>query len=310
MGRERVPVEREADNTFGKEGIVERHPAFGTVGIYRTTGQRHLFGSPLEKHDGYVTIRVNRAERSRTGVGYDFYHARKQVIEVALSEAQFAQLITSWNSGDGVPCTLDWIVGEGMIPDWPDEDHSSDTARVREEFKLRIEDVRKQVEAAAKELDSLLEKKGALTKDEKGRVRSAVTAMERLVCDTGPFMSEQFVEATEKTVQKAMTEIDAFVTKIALHTGLESLKKMEVSGLKAAGDQEGRLIDKHVDKVTSADPYLEGIMSRSERTLPSLEAICSKCYRKFSLMGRNPAYEGPTVCDECEESDLREHGVI
>jgi hypothetical protein len=231
-------VERTADNAFGKEGIRERHPAFGMIGIYRTNGQRHLFGSPLEKHQNYVTIRAHRAERLRSGVGYDHYFARKQVIEIALSEAQFAQLITSWNSGEGVPCTLDWIAGEGMLPDWPDEDHTSDTARVREEFKDRIADVRKKMVSSINLMEGLLEKKGALTKAEKDQIRFGMTAVQRLLDDTGPFMAEQFVEATEGTVQKAKTEIDAFATRVIQQTGLDALREMRVLGLESGHDPE------------------------------------------------------------------------
>ena len=114
MSRKVVSVEREATASLTSGAVTEKHPAFGTIGVFRTSGQRHLFGSPLQRHQGYVTIRVNHAEKVRSGRGYYWYFARKNIIEVALSEAQFAQLITSWNVGEGVPCTLDSIPGDGL----------------------------------------------------------------------------------------------------------------------------------------------------------------------------------------------------
>ena len=110
-----VPVERTADNTFGEGGVRECHPAFGMIGIFRTSGQRHLFGSPLERHNGYVTLRVRHAERFSSGHGSDSFFGRSQIINVVLSEAQFAQLITNWNQGEGVPCTLDWTEKGGPV---------------------------------------------------------------------------------------------------------------------------------------------------------------------------------------------------
>lgn len=309
--RKKVPVERRADS---KNGIIESHPSFGSVGLFRTSGSQPLFASPLKLNNGYVTLKIQHAERCRSGVGYDHYYSGETVVEVMLSEAQFAQLITSWNSGSGVPCTLSFIApgGEGDMPSWPDEDQTSETERVRDEFTDRIEDVKKKVNSSINLMNGLLEKKGALTKAEKDQIKFGMEALRRLLDDTGPFMAEQFVEATERTVQKAMTEIDAFVTQVIRTTGLEALKGMEVAGLKAAEAQEQPLLDKHVDKVTAADldPYLEGIMSHSEVILPPTEAICSKCYRRFLLENRSSVYVGPPVCDDCERDELRDKGVV
>jgi len=261
MPKKIVPIERSQEGGLPGE-TVERHPSFGLVGLFKTCGSQPLFGSPLEVNNGYVSLKISHGEKIHSGHGYDRYFPRSTVVEVMISEAQFAQLITSWNSGEGVPCTFDFIApgGEGSVPGWPDDDYVSDTEQVRNEFKDRISDVKKKVEAAISSMNVLLEKKGALTIAEKGSIREGMIALSRLLDDSAPYMAAQFVEVTEKVIQKAMTEIDAFVTKVAVHTGLESLKKMEVSGLKAAEN----LLDKHVDKVTSADPYLEGIMNRSE----------------------------------------------
>jgi len=262
-----VPIERSQKGGLPGE-TVERHPSFGLVGLFKTCGSQPLFGSPLEVNNGYVTIKISHGEKIHSGHGYDRYFPRNTVVEVMISEAQFAQLITSWNSGEGVPCTFDFIApgGEGSVPGWPDDDYVSDTEQVRNEFKDRISDVKKKVETAITSMNAILGKKGALTIAEKDSIREGMIALSRLLDDSAPFMAEQFVEVTEKVVQKAMTEIDAFVTKVAVHTGLESLKKMEVSGLKLAdgstpkrlstGDLEldENLMYRHVDKVTSADP--------------------------------------------------------
>ncbi len=231
MPQKTVPVERTTDEHFG---VREAHPSFGMIGVCRTQGHARLFGSPLTHHNNYVTLRIKTAERCKSGHGYDFYFGRKDLIEVALSEAQFAQMITSWNSGDGVPCTIGWLPGEGTMPTWPDEDQVSDMARVREEFRERIAEVQKKFEVSQRLVEAILEKKAALTKVEKESVRFGLVALQRLLEDTGPFMAGQFVEVTEKTVQKAMTEIDAFASKVIRQTGLDALQDMKLAGLDAA----------------------------------------------------------------------------
>lgn len=231
MPQKIVPVKRTVDKNFG---VTEDHPSFGMVGVCRTQGHTRLFGSPLTHHNNYVTLRIKRAQRCKSGHGYDFYFGRQDLIEVAMSEAQFASMITSWNSGDGVPCTIGWLPGEGTMPTWPNEDQVSDMERVREEFSDRIAEVQKKFEVSQRLVETILEKKTALTKAEKESVRFGLVALQRLLEDTGPFMAGQFVEATEKTVQKAMTEIDAFASKVIRQTGLDALQDMKMAGLGAS----------------------------------------------------------------------------
>jgi hypothetical protein len=316
MARKKVPVERKSGL---RDEVVESHPSFGIVGLFKTQGSQPLFGSPLKLNNGYVTLKIQRAERCRSGHGYESYFPGKTIVEVMMSEAQFAQFITCWNSGAGVPCTLDFIAsgGEGDMPSWPDEDQTSDTDRVKEDFNARVEDLRRKIDASVAAMDAILEKKGSLTKAEKEKLTEGMRALRRFFYDSGPFICEQFVEVTEQVVQKAMTEVDAFVTKVVMNTGLEALKDLQVAGLKLAdGSTPERLstgvpqLDATLQEGIPWDPYLEGIMNRSERVLHPGDAICSKCSRKFSMVGRNPVYEGPTVCDDCEADELRDKGVL
>lgn len=312
MPRKKVPIEHVQGGGLRGETI-ERHPSFGLVGLFKTCGSQPLFGSPLEVNNGYVSLKISRGEKIHSGHGYDRYFPRTTVVEVMISEAQFAQLITSWNSGEGVPCTLEFIApgGEGSVPGWPDDDYVSDTEQVRNEFKDLISIVKKKVETAITSMNKILEKKGALTIAEKDTIKEGMVALQRLLDDSAPYMAAQFVEVTEKVVQKAMTEIDAFVTKVAIHTGLESLKKMEVSGLKLAdGRTPERLstgvpqLDATFQKVVpDRDPYLEGIMGRSE---PVRGDECEKCGRMFLTQGR----EGPALCFDCNQEELRDKGVV
>lgn len=222
--RREQPVERK----LGEDGSIEEtHPAFGLARLGRTQGSQRLFGSALSHCNGYVTLTIREASRHRSGHGYDFYFGGKDLIEVAFSEAQFAQMITCWNSGEGVPCTIEHVRGdaESYRPTWPAEDQQADTERVREEFSMRVEAICKKVGEMAAALEPILEKK-SLTNEDRGKLRAIVVAVDRLVNDSGPFMTKQFVEVTETVLQRAKSEIDAFVTRVVQETGLEALREM------------------------------------------------------------------------------------
>jgi hypothetical protein len=307
MPRKKVPVERVRGTGAFVDEVIERHPSFGLVGLFKTCGSQPLFGSPLEVNNGYVSLKISHGERIHSGYGYDRYFPCNTVVEIMLSEAQFAQLITSWNSGEGVPCTLDHVTGEGgMMPGWPEDDFVSDTEHVRNEFNDRISDVKKKVDSSINLMNGILEKKGALTKAEKDQIKFGMESLRRLLDDTAPFMAEQFVEVTEKVVQKTVTEIDAFVTKVAMNTGLESLKKMEVAVLKLADGSTPERLSTGVPQLDAT--FQRGIPDRDP--VPVRMEECEKCGRMFPTKGRNPAYEGPALCFDCDGGELRDKGVV
>lgn len=89
-------------------GNVERHrhPAFGLASIKKTQDNGPavaLFGSQVQ-HRTVVLLRIETAYGDRE-LNRDWHHADKAVVEVAMSEAQLAALITS-STGERVPVTF------------------------------------------------------------------------------------------------------------------------------------------------------------------------------------------------------------
>lgn len=84
------------------------HPAYGIISIHRTSGGARLFRSDFE-HQHYITIDISTAyETPGYGVKGNVYNDA-QIISLAMSEAQFARMITSLNVGCGTPCTLERV---------------------------------------------------------------------------------------------------------------------------------------------------------------------------------------------------------
>ena len=98
---------------FGPDDVTElHHDAFGMIGVTIVTGGSDtLFGSDL-KHGQTVRIRIKRA-RSQRNHSRDSFFAEDSLVEVTLSHTQFAEMITSPNRGDGIPCTINYAPERG-----------------------------------------------------------------------------------------------------------------------------------------------------------------------------------------------------
>lgn len=209
---------------MGRDEEREDHPSYGMIGFYRTTGNPgRLFGSPLRTHEHYVTLRVSKGTRIHS-LGTDRFHGglRGEIIEVMMSAGQFSELLTTMNVGSGVPCTIQYLLGE-KVPSPPD-DAELEVEKVRKGFKKDMLGVVQQIKEDQKELATLLEKK-TLTKADKERITWIVGRVAQHVESNAPFMVSQFEEAAEKVTKHAKAEIDAFITHNVVAEGLRAIQE-------------------------------------------------------------------------------------
>jgi hypothetical protein len=183
----------------------EDHPSYGRIMVSRSQGGPGvLFGSSVEHHHS-IRLTVTRASVGRS-LHHDWVRGEDELVEVDMTEAQFARMVTSVGLGEGTECTLRYVMGERM-PDPPRRDARE---KVKQEFRDRLRSLadrtRKQ-EAVAREL---LEKK-SLSKADRAVILSAIGLVIRELTDSLPFMEKAFYEATEKTTDQAKGEIEAFL---------------------------------------------------------------------------------------------------
>ncbi len=229
MTRKFEPVTRERE-TAPFEGIKETHPCFGMARLSRVQGCSDLFGSEIDGAQHYITLTITRAERHHD-YGQDRLFGRESLIEVAMSESQFASLITNWNMGEGTPVTLERVRNgkQEMVPGLERTD-DSETARAEHVFNDRMSETLEEFKEAKGELHEILDKKGTIGKKDRERIRAIFWRVDKWFNDAAPYAANTFVEATERAVQKAKTEIDAFVTNVIHKTGLDALKTMRLKG--------------------------------------------------------------------------------
>jgi hypothetical protein len=106
------PIEQEPEvSQGGLDDTVFRHPAFGNICVSRPSGSATLFGSEL-KHQHYVSITINRAEKHRS-LHRDWIFGKDTILEISMSESQWATFVASSGMGGGTPCTLNYAPPQG-----------------------------------------------------------------------------------------------------------------------------------------------------------------------------------------------------
>ena len=204
---------------MGKNSVT--HPSYGMAQFNRVSGGRpKLFGSELSDHYSTVVLSVSRGDVDNTG-GRNWYHRRAPVIEVEFSAAQFVELISTLNCGDGIPCTIRFEAGKGRVEDPPTVKTEADLARdhFTDRVKATTEKMRT-IRARIATLGDLPKLKRADQKELMDCARALVQEVERNI----PFYYEQFNEAVERRETQAKAEIDASVMATLQRLGLTKLQ--------------------------------------------------------------------------------------
>lgn len=97
----------------------ETHPAFGRIAASRVSNSGPgsvLFDSDI-RHGHSVVIRLSRADRRRD-LNRDWVHETKVIAEVEMSQAQWAEFVSSMNAG-GSSCTIRAIPGDWQVDALP-----------------------------------------------------------------------------------------------------------------------------------------------------------------------------------------------
>lgn len=208
----------------------ETHPAFGMISASRITHSRGavLFDSDIT-HRQTIRVTIERASRKRD-LNSDWIHGEgRDLIEVEMSEAQWASFVSSMNTS-GVPCTLRRTESEVWVDEFPYAprlQHSMDEVRgVAQRFFAEAR------EALAEYEEAVTTKAGARVVREK--LRKLHSALENSQSNV-TFAAKSLNEHTENVVTKARADIEAMVTRQATALGLEA-GAVELPELTAGGE--------------------------------------------------------------------------
>lgn len=191
----------------------ERHPSYGQIGANRVRGGVFLYGSDF-RHQHYINLQIYESENIRELSG-DRHHARRRIISVVMSEAQWATFVSSLNQGGGVPCTIEYTMEHGQIPPiaMPKDRRTQFSAEMQEHFDL----AQRSIDEAEAEIDDL-PLSGVKKKALKDKLRTARAN----IGDNTDFVAERFDEHMEKAVEKAKSEVNAYAQHLLVNLATEA----------------------------------------------------------------------------------------
>lgn len=202
-------MSRNIENPLVDEDGNETHPAFALIGASRISTSppgATLLDSDI-RHQHSIIVRIKRAERRRD-LNRDWIHGREELIEVELSEAQWASFVSSMNTGDGVPATLRWTAEDKQVPGLP--------------FQPRLAKSMREVrDASDKTFAAIAE---ALAEYEAHKTAANLRTLHFAVQNAGSsleFAASSLTEHAENVVQRARADIEAFVVNKAHQLGVE-----------------------------------------------------------------------------------------
>ena len=193
----------------------EAHPGWGMIRAARVSGSATLFDSEIQ-HRHFVTVSISPATRKRD-LNTDWVHGDiNDLIEVEMSEAQWASFVSSMNT-TGVPCTIRRTEGNRVVPGFP---YAPRLAVTMNEAK----------EAATYAFDNVLQALAKLEEVEQAedstpkKRKEALFSLKCAIQNTGPnveFAGKRLAEHAENVVQKARADIEAIVTQRAVQLGID-----------------------------------------------------------------------------------------
>lgn len=204
------------------ENGTERHPAYGSLRVGRITTNPGvtLFDSDLQ-HTQLVRITLSGSTRSRD-LHRDWLNATERLVEIDMSEAQWAALVSSLNTS-GVPVTIRGLPGQMNIDGLEYAPRlAASMAETADAADLAFD----AIQAAMAAYDALDAKGPAKER------REALSKLRSVIANSTAnvnFAGEQMRTHVEDVVTRARADIEAMVTAHANNLGLEADQRPNLS---------------------------------------------------------------------------------
>ena len=194
-------IRKEGDYIISEDvlGTSYKHPSFGMLSFNRTHGgHSNLFGSSIQHNDTiHMVLKEGVVIR---GLNDDRYVGEDEILEVEMSQSQFAELITSMNVGAGTPCTIKYLRGKGRINE---ADFINKRQQITNEFKESMKEFYDEVK-------ELFTTKKSIGKGDREMILRRLANVTQGMESSSKFIFDQFQNQIDKTITEAKGEIEAF----------------------------------------------------------------------------------------------------
>ena len=200
----------------------EQHPAQGLISLARAYGDLSCFGSDI-KLGSYINLSIDTATKHRNNIG-DRYSSQKSIIQVRLTYHQFAELITSFGRGDGVPCTIEAVNGK-RIEQYENAD--STIVDFKTDHDAVLEEIGKQISSLREQLEAISESSRVRKKD----VTSLASLASQLHTNFEhnlSYVQERFDEQMELKYHRMSIEVTSLFENRVHNLGLQSIELQKI----------------------------------------------------------------------------------
>lgn len=199
------------------------NPSYGLISFNRINrAAKSLFGSSI-KHENPIQMILYHASIERS-VNKDWYYPRGRIVEIEMSQSQFADLITSFNNGNGTPCTIRFTERDGYIPEC---DYVNKVEQFQKEFSNDLYDIRNDLDKSIIAINEILETRKTLRKIDKETILSILNNVKQTIGCNSDFVLNSFNEQMERTITEAKSEIEAFMSYKVHELALEAIRETE-----------------------------------------------------------------------------------
>lgn len=187
-----------------------KHKSFAVASLNKVNHHpAPLFGSSIN-HSNTIVLTISDGELIEDRDGVDRYFRGKDKIQIEMSNSQFSELISSFNTYSGVPVTLKYTKEDGYI-EMPQL--KSKKEKFSEAMGNNLVDTRNRVNKLVKTIENIGEdgKSKYLSKSDKENLISELTIIKNALVSGTDFINNRFNEQMEKTVTEAKMEVEAFI---------------------------------------------------------------------------------------------------
>lgn len=189
-------------------GASYSHKSYAVCRAARVNGMEpHLFGSTVP-HPDYIELSISPAEIVVDDyTGERFYRSiGRSYIRVKMTRLQFADMITTTNTGDGFPCTLDALNGQKIrYQHHTDHDYFTEAHNA---LTSCSQNIASNLEKSQNEIEKILNKKN-INKGDREQIRNILDSAIQGFHSDVPYLSKVLDERKEEVLSEAKSVIDS-----------------------------------------------------------------------------------------------------
>lgn len=181
----------------------ETHPSFGKVTVSRVHSNpgAFLFDSSTQ-HSEYVVVTLHEADRIRD-LHHDWIHPGKDVVEIAMSLAQWGDFVSSFGQGSGTSVTITRKGYETI----PGADHESRLAVTAKEVAGAAKESTEAIVKASQAVSEAFARKAG--RAEMSRLLNDLKHVTENVPSNMKFAGDTLTKHAEEVVSRAKADIEA-----------------------------------------------------------------------------------------------------